>query len=288
VKTITLFLLGKRGYRVLDAATQSGLAQSIAEVVIGTDKQVLDDHADEIATHCQTYGIAYRRRAPEGGSAVAAGWRWLIAGRFRQVVVFHDSLLPKYRGFNPLITALLRQDQEVGVTAIIANNEYDRGDVIDRRSAQLTYPIKVAEAIERVSGLYFDLAQSVLPCLLREGALVGTPQDDTVASYSVWRDDEDYRIAWARSAEEIVHQIDCMGFPYRGASAMHEGRLIRILEAEAEQDVEVANRDSGKVLFVRHGQPVVICGTGLLRLLKAVDENGVSVLPFDKFRVRLQ
>ena len=64
--------------------------------------------------------------------------------------------------------------------------------------------------------------------------------------------------------------------------------LIRVLSATIEPDVEIANRDVGKIFFMVGNKPVVICGSGLLRIDAAVDDAGQDVLPFKNFRTRLK
>ena len=46
------------------------------------------------------------------------------------MIIFHDSLLPKYRGFAPLVNSLINQEKEIGVTAIKASQNYDEGDTV--------------------------------------------------------------------------------------------------------------------------------------------------------------
>src|SRR5215470_10289952 len=46
-----------------------------------------------------------------------AGWQWMASEVDRRFVVFHDSLLPKLRGFNPTVTALIAGETQIGVTA---------------------------------------------------------------------------------------------------------------------------------------------------------------------------
>lgn len=296
MKKLVLFLLGKKGYEVLKATIAARNKDMVRLVVVGVDNNVQKDFFNEISSLCKKHCIEFClrgddskiMRSAEGSIAIAAGWRWLIEYEFIQIIVFHDSLLPKYRGFNPLVTALLNRDPETGVTAIIANKEFDCGDIVDSKKIKLKYPIRIEEAINQIADLYFDIQQSILKKIIRNGLLVGVPQDETVASYSVWRDEEDYRIDWKDSAEFIAHFIKCLSFPYKGASAVYDGKLIRILEAEVEPDISLENRDAGKVIFALGGQPIVICGTGLLRIDVAVDDEGESVLPFNKFRTRLK
>lgn len=291
-----LFLSGQKGLQVLNASIIGGFKERLQLVIVGKDPQVHKDYFDEIFGLCANHGISCCERKDFAGSllthehyvALAAGWRWLIKEPFRQILVFHDSLLPKYRGFNPLVTALLKKDSEIGVTALIANKDFDCGDIVGSRRAEITYPVRVAAAIHLVSELYFDLAKSLIANVVEMDCLKGIPQDDFQASYSVWRDDEDYRINWSWSADEIIHFINCLSYPYKGAYTICDGKVIRILHAEPFSDVEIANRDVGKVLFINEEKPVVICGRGLLRITSATDEEGRSALPFKKFRSRLK
>ena len=291
-----LFLLGQKGFQVLNAAIIGGFNASLRLVVVGKDPQMHEDFSDEIFSLCEDHGIpcceckefAESSFAYEDHIAFAAGWRWLIRESFRQILVFHDSLLPKYRGFNPLVTALLKKDSEIGVTALIANKDFDCGDIVGSRRVEIIYPVRVADAIQLVSELYFDLAKSLFANVVDESWLQGIPQDDAQASFSVWRDDEDYRIDWSWSADEIAHFTNCLSYPYKGASTICDGNMIRILHAEPVTDVEIANRDVGKVLFVDEEKPVVICGSGLLRIITATDDEGHNMLPFKKFRLRLK
>lgn len=281
---------------MLKATIDAGFKEHLRLVVVGKDPQVHKDFSDEIISLCENHGIPCRERKEncqssisyEDNIAFAAGWRWLIKESFLQILVFHDSLLPKYRGFNPLVSALLKKDSIIGVTALIANKDFDCGDIVESRSLEINYPVKVVDAIQLVSDLYYDLAKSLFVILSENGRLVGLPQDHAQASYSVWRDDEDYRINWSRSADDITHFINCLSYPYKGASTLCDGTMIRILHAEPFPDVEIINRDVGKVLFINDKKPIVICGNGLLRISTANDEEGRNVLPFKNFRSRLK
>jgi len=56
---------------------------------------------------------------------------------------------------------------------------------------------------------------------------------------------------------------------------------------QALPDVSIHNRTAGKVIFVQKGQPVVVCGEGLLRIEKAhYAQEGHPILPLKGFRKR--
>ena len=65
-----------------------------------------------------------------------------------------------------------------------------------------------------------------------------------------------------------------------------ESGPARILEVERLPDLAIENRCPGKVLFLRDGRPVVVCGSGLLKVTWLEDDSGASLLPLGRLRVR--
>ena len=130
---LTVYAMGEKGYHVVDAllSHHAGLVECI---VGASDPNVEKDWRDEIESRARAAGVTYRDRRTErsaGSShALAVAWRWMIDAGQAQLVVMHDSLLPKYRGFNPLVTALIEGDERIGVTALRASHEYDRGEIL--------------------------------------------------------------------------------------------------------------------------------------------------------------
>ena len=64
------------------------------------------------------------------------------------------------------------------------------------------------------------------------------------------------------------------------------GAIARILEVEEVPDVVIENRTPGKVIFMNSGKPTVVCGSGLIQIVRMVDDNGRSLLPLKRFRIR--
>ena len=288
--TITLFLMTEKGYRVLEAVS-ARYPEAIDRVVSCRDAHVDQDFYDEIQTLCETKGIAFEDRQDvsevTSSHAMAVSWRWLINLPETELVVFHDSLLPRYRGFAPLVAALVNGDERIGVTALFAADNYDQGDIIAQLQASITYPIKIQAAIELLIDCYCQLAMEISDKIVEGSALTGTPQDDTQATYSLWRDDDDYAIDWSQTATRIKRFIDAVGVPYAGASTNLADRKARVLEAEVVSDVGIEHRTPGKVIFMESGSPVVVCGQGLLRITDLRDvPTGNSLLPLSTFRLR--
>lgn len=288
---LSIFAMTAKGLAVVRALTEQD-PRGVALVVASRDPAVDRDYYDEIRAECLRYDIPFADRADAVGVTtpfvLAVSWRWMIDLRDNtELIVFHDSLLPHYRGFNPLVTAIIAGDREAGVTALLASDEYDRGDTIDHESITLRQPARIAEAIEDMAAAYRTLALRIAQRLRVGDPLAGTPQDESQASYSLWRDDDDYEIDWSLDAEAIVTFIGAVGSPYLGARTSVNGVPARVWEAMCVPDVTIANRQPGKVIFLREGEPVVVCGTGLVRISALTDDaTSDSLLPLRRFRSR--
>src|SRR5713101_10052442 len=121
---VVLFVMTAKGLAVINNVISS--RKEIVHAVVGAkDDAVKDDSYEEIRTAVTTHGIPHFNRREfdvdiierQGLLGIAISWRWLIGSR--NLIVLHDSLLPKYRGFNPLVSALINGETKIGVTAIV-------------------------------------------------------------------------------------------------------------------------------------------------------------------------
>lgn len=184
---------------------------------------------------------------------------------------------------------LINKEKKIGVTALFANENYDCGDIIFQSISKVTYPIKIADAIEKISENYIETVLYIIEKINLREPLIGIPQDNNNATYSLWRDDDDYIIDWNKNSKFIENFINSVGYPYNGASTFIDRKKIRILEAEDFPDVKIMNRTPGKIIFVENSYPIVVCGEGLLKLKKVVsDTANQDLLPFKNFRIKLQ
>lgn len=288
---ILIFSLGAKGFSVVKALCDTPSVKSI-RCVIGQDPEMTNDFSNELAAYCDIHKIDYTFRknftynAADYDWLLAVGWRWLIRDAPEEkIIVFHDSLLPRYRGFAPLVTALINREKMTGVTALLGANEFDKGNILLQLSMDLTYPTRIDREILRISDVYYDLAIKLFN-KLNDGSINrhGSPQNESEATYSVWRDEQDYRINWDDDAQNIEHFISCVNWPYRGASTLLNGETVRIIGAQSRADIKIENRSPGKVIFNEDDFPIVICGHGLLKLTNMLSDKGDSMLPLKKFR----
>lgn len=285
-----LYLLGEKGFASLKLLNNSNFS-FIDTVIVGADKDVLNDFSLEIIEFCKYRNLHYivQNKSFLGGNAmysIAIGWRWIINDG-KRLIVFHDSLLPRLRGFNPLVTALINGDSEVGVSVIFGTEDFDRGDIILQKRFNVFYPIKIQAAIEKMSLLYGEAINELFDLSTSKFELIAVRQNESLATYSLWRDDEDYTINWSNSAEYIHRFINAVGYPYKGAFTTLNNSRVIIKDSFIVEDVIIENRTPGKIIFKKGKKYYVTCGTGLLCIEDFYDIDG-NLIELTNFRLRFK
>ena len=290
------YLLGKKGFFALNCFISKYGAEGVAFVVAARDKGVEDDWHKEIIELCHASGAIScvrgedtEKNLPFANFKFAIGWRWLINDD-ANLIVFHDSLLPKYRGFAPLVNMLIDGENKIGVSALFASNEYDKGALVGQAGIDISYPIKIENAIDEIIPLYSELMLRICQDIFSLKELKSWPQNEAVSSYSLWRDERDYFIDWTLSAARIRRFVDAVGYPYLGAASILDGAVVRIVDAEVLQEVQVENRAAcvGKIIFILGACPVIVCGNGLLKINDLRSRDGKSLIGLIKFRSRFE
>jgi methionyl-tRNA formyltransferase len=293
---IGFYVLGKKGFGALNCFILKYGAEGVSFVVAAKDNGVEDDWYKEIYELCQAKGVVFRtkgqadeKKLPFAKFKFAVGWRWIIQDD-TNLLVFHDSLLPKYRGFAPLVNMLIEGEVKIGVSALLASNEYDKGELVGQAGIDISYPIKIENAINKIIPLYAELILKISQDIFDLKKLNSWPQNETLSSYSLWRDERDYFIDWTQSAAKIRRFIDAVGYPYLGASSNLDGAVVRLSDAEVLPDVQVENRTAcaGKIIFMQNSCPVIVCGIGLLKINNLISCDGKSLIGFINFRSRFE
>jgi len=279
---IAFYIMNSKGYSVLKSFIEKFGTKPIGYIVSSEDSNIKKDFFEEIKDISHKSKISFFNRFDNyiqveqefEGYKFAIGWRWIIEEE-RKLIVFHDSLLPKYRGFSPLVNCLINNEKVSGVTALFASNKYDQGNIISQKSLVINYPIKIKKAIKQIEPLYISLVNDIFLQIKDKKQLKNKIQDESKATYSLWLDYEDYYIDWHWDAFTIKRFIDATGYPYDNAKAYLNGNVIKFMDVEIFEDVLIENRDRhiGKVIFIENNSPVIICKTGLIRLIDIRDEN---------------
>jgi methionyl-tRNA formyltransferase len=183
------------------------------------------------------------------------------------LVVFHASLLPKYRGFAPVNWPLINGERETGVTMFYAAEEMDAGDIIDQRARTITDEDDAGTLDCWLNETVEQMLDENLP-RLAAGTAPRIKQDHAQATYTIWRSPEDGRIDWRQPTRSIFNLIRGLTAPYPGAYTLLDGRKLIIWSAEIEREPRrYVGRIPGKVERLIPGAGVnVLTGDGVLRI----------------------
>ena len=210
-------------------------------------------------------------------------WRYLLPDLILErprlaSVVFHDSLLPKYRGFSPTVWAIINGESEVGVTMLHASREVDSGDIIDQERVPIGPDDTIGEIFPRTTQAYLALLERTLDAL-RSGRAPRHAQQHALATYTCKRTPDDARIEWSRSAGTIHNLIRATTYPYPGAYTYFAGRRMAILAARVAPDTPLyVGAVAGRVIRILPNIGVVVLtgeGALLITAVQFADESPV-------------
>ncbi|MFJ7327531.1 methionyl-tRNA formyltransferase [Streptomyces cyaneofuscatus] len=190
---------------------------------------------------------------------VANNWRTWMPPEIYNLPVhgtlnIHDSLLPAYAGFSPLIWALINGEPEVGVTAHLMDEELDAGDIVIQRSVAVGPTDTTTDLFHRTVDLIAPVTTEALG-LIASGQTEFTRQDRSKASFFHKRAEEDIRIDWNWPAEDLERLIRAQSTPYPSAFTFHKGQRLEVVSAVVSE-----GRYGGTPgrIFYREGDGVVI------------------------------
>ena len=289
---IALYIRSTRGLSALKSALEVD-AIDIRFVVYDGDISIQDNEQDEIISTCSEYEVACFSKSGLPSKLEPVDFSFFIAWRFveklnsGQSIAFHDSDLPRYRGYSPTVSMLINGESYLASTAFFMSEGYDDGPIILQRKIDIKYPITLKQAFFYLSQMYAEMMTTLLNWIVEGKSLPATKQNDDEATYSIWRDEKDLFIDWSCSADMLKRKIDALGYPYNGARTFLGNTELLIHNAVEMPDKVFENRDYGKIFSIDNGMPCVICGKGVLCLTELSFLNsGVSALPLKKIKQR--
>lgn len=271
---VVLFAYQTWGHRLLEA-----LLDSRHEVVLvvthppGDDayttiwsdsvQELAEQHAVPVLVKNAPDNEAERRvREADADVLVACSWRtWLPPSIFNAprlgTLNVHDSLLPKYAGFAPLVWALVNGETEVGITAHVMNEELDRGDIILQQRVAVAPTDTTADLFRKTIVLFGPVTLGALEHL-EHGTGERIAQDRSQASFFHKRCSEDSRIDWTWPAQDIVNLVRAQADPYPNAYAFLGRERLRVQSAAVSRGR--CGGTAGRVVVREGDGVVVVCG----------------------------
>jgi len=165
-------------------------------------------------------------------------------------VNLHASLLPKYRGVAPINWAIVRGENETGVTTFFMEKGVDTGQIILQKKTAIGENENAGQVHDRLAALG---AEAVLETcdLIEQDAAPCIEQDETRVSYAPRLEREDARVTWDKPASDVHNHI--RGFnPRPGAFTELRGDMVKIVDSRVGPVLDIED-ESGMLISCKQG-----------------------------------
>lgn len=179
----------------------------------------------------------------------------------------HASLLPKYRGANPIQRAIINGDKETGICTMITELGLDCGDVCLREVIKIPDDMTCVDLFNEISEKSPVLIEKTLIGLVDKTITPQKQSEDGVCMANKLTKEET-QIDWTKSAEDIHNLVRGI---YKSPSAyfIYNGKIIKVLETKVIKE----DGDCAKFMMVSKEGVEVGCGKDCILLVKVKPEG---------------
>jgi len=290
---IALFCATRRGLRFLQRLTELLSASDELTVISFREQPHEPAFFDDIRALAERHGAAFHEAKRLHNIQwerdwnrkgidllLAVNWRYFIPPDVYSCAtigayVFHDSLLPKYRGFSPTVWAIINGENHTGVTLFEMSETVDSGRIVAQKRVPISPNATIAEVIDDVTTTYIQLLDAHIDAL-RSGSVSARPQNEDAATYTCKLLPKDCCIDWHRTSLETYNLIRGYSAPYPGAYTYLDGTLLRVWSAEPIHDSKrYVGCIPGRIVdIVPKSGVVVLTGDGRILLQRVQLESG--------------
>ena len=186
-----------------------------------------------------------------------------------ETINLHASLLPKYRGANPIQRCIINGDTETGICTMITELGLDCGDVCMQEKIQIPDDMTCEDLWLKISEDSPELLEQTLVGLYNK-TLSPCPQCEDGVCMADKLKKEETLIDWNKSAKDIHNLVRGV---YKSPSAyfIHNEKIIKVMQTRVE-DTNVQGQ-IGEIVKTDKDGVVMQTGEGCLRLIKVKAEG---------------
>lgn len=184
----------------------------------------------------------------------------------------HASLLPKYRGANPIQWCIIKGDKISGVTTMLTCQGVDSGDILIKHEIEVDMDDDTVILTEKMSQ---QGAQVMLDTLigLKNATIVPVAQDHNLATKAPKLKKSLGNIKWEKSTFDIHNMIRGRK-PWPGAFTYYKGEIIKLHKTRIPQE-NIANEIGcyGSIKAITKESIQVYTGDGYIDILELQPPN---------------
>lgn len=184
-----------------------------------------------------------------------------------ETINLHASLLPRYRGANPIQRAIINGDKETGICTMITELGLDCGDICQKLVIPISDTMNCEELWNEIAEKSPKMIEETLE-RLKNKTLTPQKQCEDGVCMANKLTKEECLIDWTKTNTEIHNLIRGI---CRCPSAyfLFNEKIIKVIESEAID----GSGEVGKIVNHSKEGVDIACGKGLLRLIKVKPEG---------------
>ena len=182
----------------------------------------------------------------------------------------HASLLPKYRGAAPIQYAIIKGEQESGVTIMQMDIGMDTGAMLEKVVVPIAENTTMGELHDALREQGAALLLKVIDDIAA-GTAVAEPQNDAEATYATLLDRSMEHIDWTKSAQEVHNLIRGFNPAPSTFTKLPNGKSLKIWGSRlTDKKSEAA---AGTVVEAGKHSFFVASGSGVLEITEVQPES---------------
>lgn len=184
-----------------------------------------------------------------------------------ETINLHASLLPKYRGANPIQRAIINGDKETGICTMITELGLDCGDICQKLVIPISDTMNCEELWNEIGEKSPKMLEDTL-ISIKNGTLKPQKQCEDGVCMAPKLQKEECLIDWSKSNKDIHNLVRGV---CRSPSAyfIHNDKIIKVIETKPVE----GNGEQGQIVSHSKDGVDMGCGSGLVRLITVKPEG---------------
>lgn len=208
-------------------------------------------------------------------------WYYIIDKEILDLAEFgflgiHNSSLPKYRGFAPLVWAMIQGEKKAGFSIFTLGEGMDEGDIWATDTVLIRETDDIGQVIKRIQESLIKIFEDIYIDILF-GNIIPQKQEKIPPTYCAKRAPKDGIIDWSQSAVTIHNFIRAQARPYAGAYTTYKDKIMRIWKGRVYPYTFYGYK--GQIGLIAKNEIVVVCGGNTAIVLEEVEYEGQTAPP---------
>jgi len=183
----------------------------------------------------------------------------------------HASLLPLYRGANPIQRAIINGDAKTGICTMITEEGLDCGGICLKDEIEITEDMNYVELFELIAQKSPELIEMTL-LNIKSGSLHPTEQCHSNVTFAKKMTSEESKIDWGQTARQI-HNLVRGIYKFPSAHGFFKGKFVKIKQTKVLEENISQGASAGTILAINKEGLEIATVDGVLLIIKVKPEG---------------